>query len=114
MSDSLAAAHPCAPEIDDVGRTAFVTAQWRLEESRRSGRLFDDSLAACFLDRSTERMAASLAAVLPEAPRMIVLRTRYVDDRLAERRRDVAQVIVLGAGFDTRRYRCDTGDTAWF
>ena len=114
MSDSLAAAHPCVPEIDDVGRTAFVTAQWRLEESRRSDRLFDDSLAACFLDHSTERMAASLAAVLPEAPRMIVLRTRYVDDRLAERRRDVAQVIVLGAGFDTRRYRCDTGDTAWF
>ena len=114
MSDGIAAEHVRAPGIDDVGRTAFVTAQWRLEESRQPERLFDDSLAACFLDPSTERLAAGLAATLPEAPRMIVLRTRYVDDRLAERRRTVAQVVVLGAGFDTRRHRCDTGDLAWF
>lgn len=106
---------PTAQTIDAVGRTAFVTAQWRLEESRRSGRLFDDGLAACFLDKTAERLAAGLAAVLPEAPRLIVLRTRYLDDCLTERLASgVAQVVVLGAGFDTRRLRCDTGDVAWF
>lgn len=100
--------------IDQVGRTAFITAQWRLEESRRPGRLFDDSLAACFLDAATERLAAGVAAVLPEAPRLIVLRTRYLDDYLTASCRRVAQVVVLGAGFDTRRLRCDTGEVAWF
>jgi len=100
--------------IDAVGRTAFVTAQWRLEESRRPGRLFDDSLAACFLDATCEPLAGALAAVLPEAPRLIVLRTRYLDDCLTEQAGRVAQVIVLGAGFDTRRLRCATGDVTWF
>jgi methyltransferase (TIGR00027 family) len=103
-----------ATPIDEVGRTAFITAQWRLEESRRPGRLFDDSLAACFVDGATERLAARLGTVLPEAPRMIVLRTRYIDDYLSTESRRVAQVVVLGAGFDTRRLRCDTGDVAWF
>ncbi|MEW6270052.1 MAG: SAM-dependent methyltransferase [Thermodesulfobacteriota bacterium] len=103
-----------ATPIDDVGRTALVTAQWRLEESRRPDRLFDDSLAACFLDGASEKLAARLRAVLPEAPRMIVLRTRYIDDWLTAASRRVAQVVVLGAGFDTRRLRCDTGGVAWF
>jgi len=106
--------HVGATPIDEVGRTAFITAQWRLEESRRPGRLFDDSLAACFVDGATERLAAALRTVLPEAPRMIVLRTRYIDDYLTAASRRVAQVVVLGAGFDTRRLRCDTGDVAWF
>ena len=74
MSEWQEDAPTSATPIDDVGRTAFVTAQWRLEESRRPDRLVDDSLAACFLDPSTEQLAARLAAVLPEAPRMIVLR----------------------------------------
>src|SRR5690606_4559233 len=90
------------------------TAQWRLEESRRAGRLFDDSLAACFVDETAERLAARLRTLLPEAPRMIALRTRYIDDRLAAKLPEVAQVVVLGAGFDTRRLRCATGDVAWF
>lgn len=103
-----------AAPIDEVGRTAFITAQWRLEESRRPGRLFDDSLAACFVDGASESLAAKLRTVLPEAPRMIVLRTRYIDDYLTDASRRVAQAIVLGAGFDTRRLRCDTADVAWF
>lgn len=114
MSERPGDARPCALQIDDVGRTAFVTAQWRLEESRRPDRLFDDSLAACFVDRSVEHLAARLAGVLPEAPRMIVLRTRYLDDRLAERCGKIAQVVVLGAGFDTRRLRCATAGVRWF
>lgn len=114
MSECLEDTSTSATPIDDVGRTAFVTAQWRLEESRRPDRLFDDSLAACFLDPSTEQLAARLAAVLPEAPRLIVLRTRYLDDCIAERRGGVPQVVVLGAGFDTRRYRCAPDVMAWF
>lgn len=113
MKELLEGTYACEMPIDDVGRTAFVTAQWRLDESRRPDRLFDDSLAACFLDPSVEGIAARLAAVLPEAPRLIVLRTRYIDDRLAERR-DMAQVVVLGAGFDTRRLRCATEGIRWF
>jgi methyltransferase (TIGR00027 family) len=113
MQDETGASTAPMP-IDSVGRTAFITAQWRLEESRRPDRLFDDSLAACFLDDTVERLAAGLASVLPEAPRLIVLRTRHIDDCLTERVGRVAQVVVLGAGFDTRRLRCVTGDVAWF
>lgn len=114
MIEPHGAARPGATPIDAVGRTALVTAQWRLEESRRAGRLFDDSLAACFVDETAERLAARLRTLLPEAPRMIALRTRYIDDRLAAKLPEVAQVVVLGAGFDTRRLRCATGDVAWF
>lgn len=114
MIEPHGAARPGATPIDAVGRTALVTAQWRLEESRRAGRLFDDSLAACFVDETAERLAARLRALLPEAPRMIALRTRYIDDRLAAELPEAAQAVVLGAGFDTRRLRCTTGDVAWF
>lgn len=114
MIEDRNSTHAGATPIDDVGRTAFITAQWRLEESHRPGRLFDDSLAACFLDGATQELATRLATVLPEAPGMIVLRTRYVDDYLTARIPHVSQVLVLGAGFDTRRLRCDTGGVAWF
>lgn len=100
--------------IDELGRTAFITAQWRLEESRRPAPLFDDRVAAVFLDEQAEAMAGRLAQVMPEAKSMIIYRTRYFDDYLRKILGAVEQLVVLGAGFDTRSIRFGTDGARWF
>lgn len=56
-----------------------------------------------------ELLAASVRPDLPqEAPltRMLIVRTRFIDECLAEALADgVEQIVILGAGFDTRAYR---------
>ena len=85
----------------------------------RSSRLFDDPLARDFL-RGPLRAAADLAAV-PVARRIVpalydliwpgprpsaVARTQLIDDTLAGATADgIAQVVLLGAGFDSRAWR---------
>jgi methyltransferase (TIGR00027 family) len=102
-------------------RTAEYMALFRAIESSRpwGERLFDDPLAAAFLDRRLR--IAALAAGLPivgglvpwfidrrwPGPRLSgVVRTRVIDD--AVRRAltgGCSQLVLLGAGYDTRAYR---------
>lgn len=105
-----------------VSRTATVVALWRARESSRSvtTRLFDDPLASAFLSRRL-RWALRLSR-LPViglavpwslvdghwagSRGTVVARTRYIDDVLGEGLRGGAeQVVILGAGFDSRAYR---------
>lgn len=106
---------------DSPSRTAAYMALFRAIESSRSSeeRLFYDPLAAAFLDRRL-RMAAE-AARLPIVgglvPRYIdrrwpgprpsaVVRTRVIDEAVCEALREgCSQLVVLGAGYDTRAYR---------
>jgi methyltransferase (TIGR00027 family) len=108
--------------LQAVSRTATVVALWRARESSRSGaaRLFEDPLAPAFLGRRF-RWALHLSrlpligAAVPwslidghwaGSRGTVVVRTRYIDDVLGEALRDGAgQVVVLGAGFDSRAYR---------
>jgi len=105
-----------------VSRTAMVVALWRARESRRStaSRLFEDHLAPAFLDRRL-RWALGLSrlpligAVMPwslidghwsGSRGTVAVRTRYIDDALtAALREGVEQIVILGAGFDSRAYR---------
>jgi methyltransferase (TIGR00027 family) len=105
-----------------VSRTATVVTLWRAIESARSPRtrLFEDPLARAFLGRRF-RWALRLSrlpvvgAAMPwslvdgrwAGPRgTVVVRTRYIDDRLCDAlRHGVEQVVILGAGFDSRAYR---------
>jgi methyltransferase (TIGR00027 family) len=105
-----------------VSRTATVVTLWRAIESGRPPRtrLFEDPLAPAFLGRRF-RWALHLSrlpvvgAAVPwslvdghwAGPRgTVAVRTRYIDDRLGEAlRRGVEQVVILGAGFDSRAYR---------
>jgi methyltransferase (TIGR00027 family) len=105
-----------------VSRTAMAVTLWRARESYRpaASRLFEDDLAPVFLDRRF-RWALRLSR-LPLVGRVVpwslidghwtgsrgtvVARTRYIDDVLADALRSgVQQVVILGAGFDSRAYR---------
>jgi len=104
-------------------RTAELMAIQRgLESCRRpSSRLFSDPLARDFLSwrwrlvLSAARLRPVRAAV--EAPSLYdaiggpgprasaVARTRLIDELIADASADVSQIVILGAGFDTRAYR---------
>jgi methyltransferase (TIGR00027 family) len=105
-----------------VSRTAAVVALWRALESSRSAttRLFEDPFAPAFLGWQF-RWALHLARLpmvgaalpwslidghWPGSRGTVVVRTRYIDDLLGEALQSgVEQVVILGAGFDSRAYR---------
>jgi methyltransferase (TIGR00027 family) len=104
-----------------VSRTARYVALFRAIESARPvrSRLFEDPLARGFLDCRLRLVASAaglplLRSFLPwyidrrwrGALSSLVIRTRLIDDALAEAlAAGVAQVVILGAGFDSRAYR---------
>jgi methyltransferase (TIGR00027 family) len=105
-----------------VSRTAAVVALWRARESARPAtvRLFEDPLAPSFLGwrfrwaLHLSRLPVVGAAVpwsiidghWPGSRGTVVVRTRYIDDVLSDALRSgVEQVVILGAGFDSRAYR---------
>lgn len=105
---------------EQASRTAVQNALFRALEARRpeSDRVADDRLAARFLTPEF-RLLAGLAR-LRAARRLIemvidhrwpcvrggvVARTRLIDETVAAELPGVQQVLILGAGFDTRAYR---------
>jgi len=100
----------------------MVVALWRARESSRpaASRLFEDTLAPAFLGwrfrwaLHLSRLPA-LGAIIPwslvdghwtGSRGTVVVRTRYIDDVLASALRSgLEQVVILGAGFDSRAYR---------
>lgn len=104
-----------------ASRTAGYNAFFRaLESSRPAGRrLFEDRLARVFLGPGLA-FAARLGGVpglrglvaryvdarWPGVRTSLVARTRWIDDAIASGLGErVEQVVILGAGFDTRAYR---------
>ncbi|MBS1564423.1 MAG: SAM-dependent methyltransferase [Bacteroidetes bacterium] len=108
-------------KADTASRTAQYMALFRaLETRQRAGRrLFSDPLAIHFLDRGLQCVAR--LSVFPPVRRLAeqiiqrripgalasgVARTRYIDDLLKECiAGGCRQLIILGAGFDTRSLR---------
>jgi methyltransferase (TIGR00027 family) len=101
-------------------RTARQNALFRALEAGRpsADRVADDPLAVRFL--TPEFRALAVAGRVPPARRLIesvidrrwpcvrggvVARTRLIDDRVAAALPGVEQVLILGAGFDSRAYR---------
>jgi methyltransferase (TIGR00027 family) len=112
-----------------VSRTAMVVALWRARESLRSAasRLFEDDLAQGFLGlrfRVALRVSRVplVGSLVPwslidghwtGSRGTVSVRTRYIDDALiAALRSGVEQVVILGAGFDSRAYRIPGVDRA--
>src|SRR5262247_2158145 len=102
-----------------ASRTAEQNALFRaLESSRPQGeRICDDPLARHFLTwpftlvmrLATIPGGAKLAASFidrrwPGVRSSVVARTRWIDDAIATEN-DIEQMVILGAGFDTRAYR---------
>jgi methyltransferase (TIGR00027 family) len=106
----------------EVSRTAEFMAVFRASEHARAPalRAFTDPLAAALLPGEL-RLAARLyglppaAALLnsyidrrwPGARTSGIARTRLIDDWIAEAAGEVDQLVLLGAGFDTRAWRLE-------
>ncbi len=96
--------------------SAYWIAAARARESARPDRLFDDPWAADLAgERGVAAMAASERASGGENA-FLPVRTRYIDDAVTAAAADgIRQVVLLGAGLDTRAYRLDLPpDLRWF
>ncbi len=105
--------------LDDASRTAEVTALIRASEQRwdPSARLLDDPYAERFLGPLSRtalrtwfagrRLSRSLGRVVPAIRNFVLARHRFIDEALgaALAADHVQQVVVLGAGYDSRAWR---------
>jgi len=65
-----------------------------------------DPIVPLFLSKQTHQAAERVAADFPPGVQGVILRTRYFDDRLDEQlSRGCRQVVIPGAGLDTRGVR---------
>src|SRR3954463_13975009 len=92
--------------IKNVTGTAFVVAEFRARETDQPHPLYVDKVVPIFLDQRTRQAADAISADFVPAEVNVRLRTRSLDDRLD---RQIAegcrQVVILGAGLDTRAER---------
>lgn len=92
-----------------VADTAYLVAQIRADESKRpeGERLFEDPFAVIFASAGAHAAEATARMMaLPNLVSFVRLRTRFIDDAVrAARKSGVAQVVLLGAGFDARALR---------
>ncbi|HEY2792638.1 MAG TPA: SAM-dependent methyltransferase [Micromonosporaceae bacterium] len=96
--------------------SAYWIAASRARESARDDRLFDDPYAPILAGaRGVAAMAASERAAGGENT-FLPVRTRYFDDALtAALEGGIRQVVLLGAGLDTRAFRLRLPDgVTWF
>jgi methyltransferase (TIGR00027 family) len=95
------------PEIKDpVGLSSRIMAAVRAIETQRPDRLFEDPLAALLAGDEI------IAEVIPTAKEyedrgtpFVATRTRFFDDFLMSVAHQKRQVVILGAGMDTRAFR---------
>ncbi|TGD58002.1 class I SAM-dependent methyltransferase [Flavobacterium humi] len=110
-------------KIDKASRTAQYMALFRALETRRNpdDRLFTDPYAIHFLDRGLRVVARAskipvvrsfitrtIQKKIPGAFSSGLARTKYIDELLQQNiSGGTEQVLILGAGFDTRAMRLD-------
>ncbi len=88
--------------------TARWTAMARAKETERPDRLFNDPWAAKLAGPEGEAWAAQQTGS-PFSTAPMVIRTRFFDDFLlqAAEQDQIRQIVMLGAGLDTRAFRLD-------
>ena len=93
-------------QIKNVPGTAFVVAEFRAEENDEAQPLYRDPIVKLFLNEDSKQAAERVAAGFPRVKEMVKIRTRYFDDMLDKQlAAGCQQVILLGAGLDTRAVR---------
>ena len=114
MNKELAAKAEKIPEIkNDVCRTAVVMAAKRAIESERADRLFKDPFAAQLVGLETmqslrdnwEKQDGKDPKSITLRIQFVAVRTKFFDDFLISVIPEVRQIVILGAGYDTRAYR---------
>src|SRR5262245_37343135 len=102
-------------KIQDVSGTAFIVAEYRAQENAEQNPIYRDPIVPLFLGERTRRAAERVAADFPPSSRGVRLRTRYFDDRLDEELgRGCQQVVIPGAGLDTRGVRKQATGVTYF
>jgi methyltransferase (TIGR00027 family) len=102
-------------QIKDVSGTAFVVAEFRAEENRERTPLYQDPIVELFLSNDSRYAAGRVAASFPPVKDMVKIRTRYFDDVLETHLLShFRQVVILGAGLDTRAVRKRAPGVAYF
>jgi methyltransferase (TIGR00027 family) len=92
--------------IENVSGTAFVVAEFRAEENTEAAPLYADPIVGLFLNDDSKRAAGRVAASFSPSRDLVRIRTKYLDDTLEKRlRSNVRQVVIPGAGLDTRAVR---------
>lgn len=92
--------------MSNVTGTAFVVAEFRAEENAETAPLYTDNVVKIWLNEETKRIASEIAQNSPAAKEMLKLRTKYFDDVLSNQiLAGCKQVVILGAGLDTRAAR---------
>lgn len=88
---------------DAVPFTARLIAHYRAQESKRENPLIMDPYA--------ERLAGNIQSYAKDHKRTVgsgdyaIIRAHYVENRLRESWSEFLQIVILGAGLDTRAYR---------
>jgi methyltransferase (TIGR00027 family) len=101
--------------IKDVSGTAFVVAEFRAEENSEATPLYRDHVVELFLSDESRHAAGRVAGRFPPVKDMVKVRTRYYDDMLEQQlRSQCRQVVILGAGLDTRAVRKQTTGVRYF
>jgi methyltransferase (TIGR00027 family) len=102
-------------QIRNVTGTAFVVAEFRAEENRAPAPLYRDAIVDLFLTDASQEAAARVAAGFPPVREMVKIRTRYFDDVLERQLSSgCRQVVLLGAGLDTRAIRKAAANVRYF
>ncbi|MFF4836302.1 SAM-dependent methyltransferase [Streptomyces sp. NPDC001315] len=104
--------HPETPSaaapLEGVSVTALWTARMRAQESARPDALIHDPLAAEFPTAAGTAGAPPGSGLLQTVlPDWLAVRTRFFDEHLLSAASGCRQVVLLGAGLDTRAYRLD-------
>ncbi len=95
------------PEIKDlVSRSSRMMAAVRAIETQRPDALFQDPLAVKLAgDDMIAEIAPSAQAYEDNGTPIVIVRTRFFDDFLLKEAASIRQVVILGAGMDTRAFR---------
>ena len=102
-------------QVKDVSGTAFVVAEFRAEENRQVTPLYRDPVVELFLDEDSRYTAGLVAASFPPTKDLVRIRTKYLDDTLEKHLvSGFRQVVVLGAGLDTRAVRSQSTGVTYF
>jgi methyltransferase (TIGR00027 family) len=101
--------------ITEVSGTAFVVAEYRAEENREPAPIYRDPVVGLFLTHASCQAAERVSSRFPAVKDMVKTRTRYFDDMLdAQIVAGIRQVVILGAGLDTRAVRKHSTDVRYF
>lgn len=102
--------------MDGASQTALMVCAYRARESQQPQPLFVDPWAARLAGDEGEALARTMDARFPPMGLWLALRVAYLDRlvSLAVDRLGARQIVILGAGYDTRAARLPRGGVTYY